>query len=96
METSLPSKICVKCKEFRLFTEYCKNKYGVDGLFRICNFCQKEYLNYNKPIKFEYGRFVYEKYVEKHLKLNIHKKYLMYYSEVVNSAASLTPQSVLS
>jgi hypothetical protein len=41
IETS--SKMCVKCKEYRLLTEYCKNKYGIDGLFWICNHCQKEY-----------------------------------------------------
>jgi hypothetical protein len=58
----------------RNITEYCKNKYGVDGLFWICNHCQKEYyMNYNKPIKCECGRFVYEKYLQKHLKSNIHK-----------------------
>ncbi len=83
--SSIPVKRCVKCKEFRLLTEYCKNKYGVDGLFWVCNYYQKEY---NKPIKCECGRFVYEKYLEKHLKSNIHKKYLMYYSEVVKSAGT--------
>ena len=31
METSFPSKMCVKCKEVRLLTEYCKNKYGVES-----------------------------------------------------------------
>jgi hypothetical protein len=55
METSLPTKICGKCKEYRLLIEFCKNKHGVDGLFCIFNYCQREYyLNYNKPIKCEW------------------------------------------
>lgn len=88
MEISLATKMCVKCKKFRPLNEYCNNKYGVDGLFWVCNDCQKEYyMNYYKPIKCECGRFVYGKYLEKHLKSNIHKKYLTYYSEIVKSAA---------
>ena len=31
MENS--TKICIKCKENRLFTDYSKNKYVKDGLF---------------------------------------------------------------
>ncbi len=89
MESLVPSKICVKCKEVRLLTEYCKNKYGLDGLFWICNHCQKEYyMNYNKPVKCECGRNMNEKYLQKHLKSNIHKKYLMCYSENINTTVS--------
>jgi hypothetical protein len=84
------TKICVKCKEVRLLTDYCNNKYGVDGLFWVCNYCQKEYYNsYIKPVKCECGRTVNEKYLQKRLKSNIHKKYLMYYSEIVKSAISV-------
>lgn len=75
----LPTKKCVKCKEVRLLTDYCKNKYEVDGLFWVCNYCQKEYhMKYNKPVKCECGRMVSEKYLQKHLKSNIHEKYLIY------------------
>ncbi len=28
---SFPTKKCVKCKEFRLLTDYCNSKYGIDG-----------------------------------------------------------------
>jgi hypothetical protein len=83
------TKICVKCKEYRLSTEYCKNKYGVDGLFWICNYCRKEYYNsYIKPVKCECGRMVSEKYLQKHLKSSIHKKYIMFYSEIVNDSSA--------
>jgi hypothetical protein len=89
METSVPTKKCVKCKEVRLLTDYCKNKNGVDGLFWVCNYCQKEYyLNYIKPVKCECGRLVNEKYLQKHLNSNIHKKYLMCYSEIVKGTVS--------
>jgi hypothetical protein len=82
METS--TKMCVKCKKYRLLTEYCKNKYGVDGLFWICNHCQKEYyLSYNKPVKCDCGRLINEKYLKTHIKSNIHKKYLTCYSEII-------------
>ncbi len=29
----------VKCKEFKLLTEYYNNKYGIDGLFEVYNEC---------------------------------------------------------
>ncbi len=91
MESSVPTKKCIKCKEVRLLTECCKNKYGVDGFFCICNYCQKEYyMNCNKPVKCECVRFVYERYLKKHLNSNIHKKCLMYYSEVVKSQPILS------
>ncbi len=45
-------------------------------------------MNYNKPVKCECRRLVYEKYLQKHLKSNIHKKYLIYYSEIVNGTVS--------
>ncbi len=74
---SSPTKKCVKCKEFRLLTDYCNGKYGIDELFWICNHCQKEYYNsYIKPVKCECGRMVNKNYLEKHLDTNIHKKYL--------------------
>jgi hypothetical protein len=88
METS--TKICVKCKEYRLLTDYCKNKYGIDGLFWVCNYCQKEYyLKYIKPVRCECGRMINEKYLQKHLKSDIRKKYLMYYSEIVKRTVSV-------
>ncbi len=46
---SFPTKKCVKCKEFRLLTDYCNSKYGIDGLFWKCNYCQKEYYNHGSP-----------------------------------------------
>jgi hypothetical protein len=42
-DSSLPMKMCFKCKEFRLLTDYCNNKYGIDGLFWVCNYCKKDY-----------------------------------------------------
>jgi len=38
----LPVKKCVKCKEFRILSDYCNNKYGIDGLSWICNDCKKK------------------------------------------------------
>jgi ssDNA-binding Zn-finger/Zn-ribbon topoisomerase 1 len=84
MET--PTKMCIKCKEFRLLTEYSKNKYGKDGLFWVCNYCLKEYyINNTKPVKCECGRLINEKYLKTHIKSNIHKKYLTCYSEIKES-----------
>lgn len=60
-----------------MLTDYCNSKYGIDGLFWICNHCQKEYYNsYIKPVKCKCGRMVNKNYLEKHLVTNIHKKYL--------------------
>ena len=82
METT--TKMCVKCKKYRLFTEYSKNKYGKDGLFWVCNYCLKEYyINNTKPVKCDCGRLINEKYLKTHIKSNIHKKYLTCYSEII-------------
>ena len=52
------TKHCVKCKEFRLLTEYSKNKYRLDGLFWVCKSCEKEYYTKNyKPVKCEWKIF---------------------------------------
>ena len=74
----LPMKRCVKCKEFKLLTEYCNNKYSMDGLYWVCNDCKKEFytLPYIKPITCECGRMVNKPYLSRHLKTEIHKKYL--------------------
>jgi uncharacterized protein with PIN domain len=75
---SLPMKKCFRCKEFRLLTDYCNNKYGIDRLFWVCNHCKKDYYNSShiKPIKYECGRIINKNYLQKHLNSNIHKKYL--------------------
>jgi hypothetical protein len=78
------TKTCIKCKENRLFSVYSKNKYGKDDLFWVCNYCLKEYYkNYIKPIRCECGRLINEKYLNTHIKSNIHKKYLTFNSEIV-------------
>jgi hypothetical protein len=70
-------KKCVKCKEFRILSDYCNNKYGIDGLSWICNDCKKNYaLAHIKPVKCDCGRIINKHYLPKHLNSNIHNKYL--------------------
>ncbi len=71
------TKKCVKCKENQDITNYCKNKYSADGLYWVCNNCQKDYYSsYVKPTKCECGRIVAMNYLAKHKKTKLHKRYL--------------------
>lgn len=50
------AKICSKCKHFKPFSCFHKDRTTKDGLQRRCQQCQKEYVNSNRETIREYER----------------------------------------
>lgn len=78
-------KVCSKCKQVKIITEFSKDKRSKDGLYGICKTCNKEYYKnniekikefYKKPCNKEYQR----EYQKEYRKNNVEKLKQYYYN----------------
>lgn len=59
-------KQCLKCKEIKPLTDFCKNKHIVDGHHTQCKACVKTYQQANKEKLKEYQRNYQPQYKAEH------------------------------
>ena len=73
----MEAKTCSRCKNDKLYNEYCRNKHGKDGLHWVCNKCLNElYIRKQKKVKCQCGKEVNESHLSKHIHTGLHMRNL--------------------